>query len=92
MNEKIQILKQNVKFKELTFIKVPRELDDWEQMLLMSLCSHHIIVNSTFRWWGAYFSSGAGFVYYPSVWFGPALGGKKMDDLFLEERWKKVSV
>ena len=92
VNEKIQILKQNVKFKELTFIKVPRELDDWEQMLLMSLCSHHIIANSTFSWWGAYFSSGAGFVYYPSVWFGPALGGKKMDDLFLEERWKKVSV
>lgn len=92
VNEKIHSLKQQPKFKELTFIKVPSQLDDWEQMLLMSLCQHHIIANNTFSWWGAYFSSGEGFVYYPSIWFGSAMETKKMDDLFLEERWKKISV
>ena len=81
-----------MKFKELTFMKVPGELDDWEQMLLMSLCKHHIIANSTFSWWGAYFSRGGGMVYYPNKWFGSALGEKKMKDLFLEKLWKKVII
>ena len=84
VNEKINYLKKNAKFKELTFIKVPSQLDDWEQMILMSLCIHHIIANSTFSWWGAYFSSESGLNYYPSRWFGRALGEKKIDDLFLE--------
>jgi hypothetical protein len=92
VNEKIHSLKKNMKFKKLTFMKVPGQLDDWEQILLMSLCQHHIIANSTFSWWGAYFSRGGGIVYYPNKWFGPALGEKKMEDLFLEEGWKKVII
>jgi hypothetical protein len=94
VNEKINTLKQNEKFKELTFIKVPSNLEDWEQMLTMSLCKHHIIANSTFSWWGAYFSGGENkdkLVYYPSIWFGQATGVKKMDDMFLEG-WEKISV
>jgi len=93
VHEKINTLKQNANFQSMTFIKVPQQLDDWEQMILMSLCQHHIIANSTFSWWGAYFGGGSGCkVYYPSKWFGSALGEKKMDDLFLEEGWKKISV
>jgi FkbM family methyltransferase len=49
-------------------------LADWEEMLLMSCCDHHIIANSTFSWWGAYLNDSAvKIVCYPSVWFGPAL-------------------
>ena len=92
VNEKIIYLKQNVNFKELTFIKVPSHLDDWEQMILMSLCKHHIIANSTFSWWGAYFGEGNGMVYYPCKWFGPAFGKRNMEDLFLREGWKKITV
>jgi len=92
VNEKINYLKQKSNFQEMTFIKVPPHLEDWEQMITMSLCQHHIIANSSFSWWGAYFKEGCnGNVYYPSIWFGPALGVKKMDDLCLEG-WKKIIV
>ena len=36
------------------FTKVSTDLQDWEQMLLMSVCRHNIIANSTFSWWSAY--------------------------------------
>jgi len=86
---KINTLKQNEKFKELTFIKIPGNLDDWEQMLTMSLCKHHIIANSTFSWWGAYFGDG-GMVYYPGKWFGPGMGVMNTSDL-CPDMWKKIS-
>jgi hypothetical protein len=58
----------------LLFIQVPSNIDDWEQMLIMSLCSHHIIANSTFSWWGAYLNkSTSKIICYPNNWFGPAL-------------------
>lgn len=64
------------------FERVPDDIPDWEQMLLMSNCDHFIIANSSFSWWGAYFCNKADkLVYYPRVWFGPALAHKKIDDL-----------
>lgn len=57
-------------------------LADWEEMLLMSCCDHHVIANSSFSWWGAYLKrcdvsdapsdapSRAQTVVAPRVWFG----------------------
>lgn len=90
VNENINALQ--VIFPDLHFTKLDGNLSDWEQMLAMSICRHHIIANSTFSWFGAYFNNHTDkLVYYPSMWFGPAQGNKNMDDLFPEE-WIKIDI
>jgi len=70
---------------------IKTNIEDWEQMLMMSLCQHNIIPNSTFSWWGAYFNSNTEkIVCYPDVWFGPAVSKRIVDDLF-PESWTKIS-
>jgi len=72
------------------FHKVPDMLEDWKQMLLMSVCDHNIIANSTFSWWSAYLNQNPGkIVCYPGTWFGPALKKHDTRDLF-PEGWIKV--
>ena len=57
-------------FSKIKFIKISTDLQDWEQMLLMSLCRHNIIANSTFSWWSAYLNKNVNkIVCYPEKWF-----------------------
>lgn len=75
--------------KRCRFYKVPDMFEDWKQLLLMSVCDHNVIANSTFSWWGAYFNQNPGkIVCCPGTWFGPAL---KHDtrDLFPAD-WIKI--
>lgn len=78
-------------FKNMRFIRCPSTFADWQQMLLMSLCTHNIIANSTFSWWGAYFNTNKDkIVFYPDKWFGPAIP-HDVSDLFPEE-WIKTTI
>ena len=78
------------KFKNVTFVPIHTEINDYEQVLMMSLCQHNIIANSSFSWWGAYFNTNYDkIVCYPEKWFGSAQGNKKMDDLF-PESWVRI--
>lgn len=80
----------------ITLVHVEDQMEDWQQMLMMSLCDHHIIANSTFSWWGAYFHAYRvpmedPMILYPSLWFGPALQEKNVSDLF-PKNWIKIEV
>jgi len=66
-----KILDIKNKFPTMTFEKINGQLKDWEQILVMSLCRHHVIANSSFSWWGAYLNTNdTKQVYYPKMWFG----------------------
>lgn len=56
-------------------------------IMLMSLCRHHIISNSTFSWWGTVLDSRKdGIVVSPQIWI---LGSEKTLAL---DNWKKMEV
>lgn len=76
----------------LDFEPVEHSIEDWKQLLMMSLCRHNIIANSSFSWWGAYFNVHTDAkVYYPSVWFGPDAKGHNTKDL-CPPSWSMITV
>lgn len=53
-SDDIHWAKDNLKStSEMIFVSKP-EIPDYEELILMSKCSHHIIANSSFSWWGAW--------------------------------------
>jgi len=87
-NEKIVYAIESIKeIYDITIVVCDYNVPDYEQLLLMSLCSHNIIANSTFSWWGAYFNNATNkIVCYPSIWNGSS---NNVNDLF-PESWIKI--
>ena len=78
-------------FPECRFVKIDHEIVDWEQLLMMSVCRHNIIANSTFSWWGAYFNSQEDkIVCYPSQWFGEKVNNDTKD--LCPPEWIRIHV
>ena len=85
----IDFLKKN--FPHYKFNRGEKNLEDWEQLLLMSCCHHNIIANSSFSWWGAFFNfNNDKIVCYPSTWFGPTAKHNTKD--LCPEQWYKILV
>ena len=75
--------------RDIRFHMVRDTIADWQQMLLMSVCDHNIIPNSTFSWWGAYFNANpAKIVCYPNIWFGPGVSHDTRD--LWPDSWVKI--
>jgi hypothetical protein len=56
-SDDIQWAKENLTFPyPMDFVSGP-EIKDYEELILMSTCSHNIIANSTFSWWGAWLNA-----------------------------------
>ena len=87
----ISILKNTFSNKfELEYKKIDYNIEDWEQLLLMSLCNHNIIANSSFSWWGAYFNNNKDkIVYAPSRWFAPV--SRKTPNL-IPKSWNIINI
>lgn len=81
------------KYKDmLDFVKVSDDICDWKQMIIMSLCEHHIIANSTFSWWSAYFNiDNDKIVCYPSIWFGIGLQNNIVSDMY-PTYWTRIDI
>jgi hypothetical protein len=84
----IAILKSE--FPIVIFERADPTLEDWEQLILMSLCRNNIIANSTFSWWGAYLNTYRNKkVVYPDAWFG-SRSNHNTSDLFPAD-WIQVN-
>lgn len=60
---------------------------DYEDLILMSACSNHVIANSSFSWWGAWLCQNPGkIVAAPSRWFNGARSDTR--DL-IPENWTR---
>jgi hypothetical protein len=63
--------------------------EDYLQLYLMSRCSHQIIANSSYSWWGAWLNTKENKrVIAPSSWFGPAIN-KDASEIYCEG-WEKI--
>ena len=85
-SDDIQWCKNHFIGNEFTFIE---GFEDWEDLILMSLCDANIITNSTFSWWSAWLGERPNkLIIAPEKWFGPE-GPQDQQDI-IPERWTKL--
>lgn len=85
----------------INYVQGPRNMSNWVffegqtefgDLSAMASCSHNIIANSTFSWWGAWLNPNSDkIVISPSAdnWFGPGFTGSVPKDL-IPESWTQI--
>jgi hypothetical protein len=74
-------------FKGNEFLFSDRNYKNYEDLILMSMCSSHIIANSTFSWWGAWLRDTEKTIIAPENWFG-VKGPQKYD--IVPKKWIQI--
>lgn len=84
-----QFDRQHLSFPADTVFVSPHKGEQaWQDMLLMSMCKHNIIANSSFSWWAAWLNSNKGkIIAAPNIWFRTM----KRPDIIPDE-WIKIDV
>jgi hypothetical protein len=73
-----------------TVVDIAQHVNEpYHDLHLMSLCSHHIIANSSFSWWGAWLGRDDGITIAPEPWFEIAGG---MHDTPAIAKWIKLGI
>jgi hypothetical protein len=62
--------------------------EDYMDLYTMANCTHHILANSTFSWWGAWLSKTKGKIIAPKTWFGPDAHLEPKD--IIPDRWERL--
>jgi hypothetical protein len=85
-SDDINWCKENIKLKNVIYIENEK---DYIELYLMSICSNHIISNSSFSWWGAWLNKNPSkIVIGPKIWFGDAINHNTND--IIPENWIKI--
>ena len=66
------------------YVNENRAMSDIDEFMIMSMCTNHIISNSTFSWWAAWLSQKEGITIAPDMFFGNAN--------IIPDEWKKICV
>lgn len=86
-SDDITWVKENLNLAEATYVS-GSNLKDYEELYLMSQCSHAITANSTFSWWAAYLiDNPSKIIISPKDWF--ASEKDNLPDL-IPDTWLKI--
>jgi hypothetical protein len=87
-SDDVSWVKENIKIRFGTSFVSNGSLKDFEELVLMGRCSHAIIANSSFSWWGAWLiQNSKKIVVAPKMWFREDSYNTK--DL-IPESWTKL--
>ena len=70
----------------IEYIDINHGKDSWKDMFLMSNCTHHIIANSSFSWWGAWLCKKDGKTIAPNNWLNKEVANFDIHD-FIPSYW-----
>lgn len=85
-SDDINWCKDHLKFKNINFVENDDEIED---LIMMSMCKHNIIANSTFSWWAAWLNKNPDKkVIAPKKWFGDHVNLNTSD--LIPDSWIKI--